>query len=153
MVNEFQTFAQVIDYAIDREIRSLLFYRAWARRVTDTELQGIFRQFADQELKHQKKLAKVKQGQCKYLKGDMPTLGLGIAEAVEETVPYPEMLIEEAMALAMTKEKQAYHLYLQLASNAETEDLADLFLNLANEEANHKVRLEIEYDERFSHVQ
>jgi len=153
MLGEFQTFEQVIDYAIDREIRSHLFYRAWARRVSDPILRQAFQQFSDQEFEHQKKLAKVKQGQCKYLKGDMPTLGLGIAEATEEITPYAEMSLAEALILAMNKEKQAYRLYLQLATDAETKSLADLFLNLANEEANHKVRLEIEYDDRFSHVE
>jgi len=153
MVAEFQTFGQVIDYAIDREIRSHLFYRAWARRVHDPVLREAFQQFSDQEFEHQKKLAKVKQGQCKYLTGDMPTLGLGLAEATEEITPYSDMSLAEALILAMNKEKQAYHLYLQLATGADTEDLADLFLNLANEEANHKVRLEIEYDDRFLHAE
>ena len=32
------------------------------------------------------------------------------------------------------------------------EQVIDYFLNLANEEANHKVRLEIEYDDRFLRV-
>lgn len=153
MTDAFQTFEQVIDYAIDREIRSLLFYRTWARRVDDPDLRGIFQQFADQEAQHQKKLAQVKQGKCKYLHGDMPTLGLGIAEATPEITPDPEMSVGDALLLAMNKEKQAYHLYLQLSANAERQDLADLFLNLANEEANHKVRLEIEYDDRFSHAE
>ncbi len=40
-------------------------------------------------------------------------------------------------------------MYLELALDARTEDQSDLFMILAHEEANHKVRIEIEYDDRF----
>jgi rubrerythrin len=47
----------------------------------------------------------------------------------------------------MKKEKAAYRLYLDLATAAGAGELADLFRSLAAEEAKHKLRFEIEYDD------
>ena len=40
-------------------------------------------------------------------------------------------------------------LYLNLASVAEAEELTDTFLALAQEEAKHKLRFEIEYEDEI----
>jgi rubrerythrin len=53
---------------------------------------------------------------------------------------YPELL-----ALAMTREKAAYRLYTNLASIAKSQKGKHIFLLLAQEEAQHKIALEIEY--------
>ena len=49
----------------------------------------------------------------------------------------------------MKKEKAAYRLYLDLAAVGEDEELTDMFLSLAQEEAKHKLRFEIEYDDEI----
>jgi rubrerythrin len=57
------------------------------------------------------------------------------------------MNYQDALVLAMKKEKAAFRLYLDLANEVQSEDQKDLFLALAQEEAKHKLRFEIEYDE------
>ena len=47
----------------------------------------------------------------------------------------------------MSQEKAAFKLYSTLADRAPNQDLKNLFLSLAQEEAKHKLRFEIEYDE------
>ncbi len=54
---------------------------------------------------------------------------------------------QNALILAMKKEKAAYRLYLNLAAVAEAEELTNIFLYIAQEEAKHKLRFEIEYDD------
>jgi len=49
----------------------------------------------------------------------------------------------------MKKEKAAFRMYNDLASKAKKPELKALFLNLAQEEAKHKLRFEVEYDEHF----
>lgn len=46
----------------------------------------------------------------------------------------------------MKKEKAAYRLYLGLAAQGITEKLTYLFIEFARQEANHKLRFELEYD-------
>jgi rubrerythrin len=45
------------------------------------------------------------------------------------------------------KEKASYRLYSDLAEQVDNEELKDTFLWLAGEEAGHKLRFEIEYDD------
>jgi rubrerythrin len=146
---KFETFDQVVEYAIDREVNARLLYLRIAHLSQDPELCALLEAFANQELEHQKKLARVKQRQFKMLDGDMPALDLGIADAAPEVAPYPDMSVSEALVLAMNKEKEAYRLYLQLAQGTDNSELKSLFEALANEEANHKVRMEIEFDDRL----
>ena len=54
---------------------------------------------------------------------------------------------QQALILAMNKEKAAFRMYTDLAAAAPEEGLRNTFLALAQEEAKHKLRFEIEYDE------
>jgi len=146
---KFETFDQVVDYAIDREINARLFYLHLAHFSEDPELCALLESFAEQELNHQKRLARIKQKQFRVLDGDMPALDLGIAEAAPDVEPYPDMSISEALVFAMNKEKYAYRLYHELSQKTDNPELKTLFAALANEEANHKVRVEIEFDDRL----
>lgn len=146
---KFETFDQIVDYAIDREIESRLLYLRLAHLSNDPELCQLLEQLAEQELTHQKKLARVKQKQFKMLDGDMPVLDLGIADAAPDVVPYPDMSVNEALVLAMNKEKYAFRLYFELSEQTDNPELRQLFLALANEEANHKVRMEIQFDDHL----
>jgi rubrerythrin len=146
---KFETFDQVIDFAIDREVDARLFYLRLAHVAEDPALCQFFESLADQELDHQKKLAKIKQGQFKMLDGDVPIPDLGIADAAPEVAPYPNMSLSEGLVLAMNKEKYAHRMYLELSQNAENPELKVVFSGLADEEANHKVGLEIKFDDHL----
>ncbi len=54
---------------------------------------------------------------------------------------------KDALVLARKKEKAAYRLYLDLAEITNSKEMKDAFLFLAQEEAKHKLRFEIEYDD------
>jgi rubrerythrin len=49
----------------------------------------------------------------------------------------------------MKQEKAAFRLYTDLAASTDDDAVRDLFLGLAQEEAKHKLRFEVEYDEDF----
>ena len=53
---------------------------------------------------------------------------------------------EYLLVLAMNREKAAFRIYTNLASIATEKECHDVLLGLAQEEAQHKLRLEIEYD-------
>ena len=146
---EFETFEKVIDFAIDREVNARLFYLRFAHASKDPALCLLLESLADEELQHQKKLARIKQGQFKMLDGDMPILDLGIADVAPEVEPYPDMSVSEALVLAMNREKQAFRMYLELSEHTDNLELKTLFSAMANEEANHKVRMEIAFDDRL----
>ena len=51
--------------------------------------------------------------------------------------------------VAMKKEKAAFRLYTDLAASTDDADLKATLLLLAQEEAKHKLRFELEYDEQI----
>ncbi|MEW5994541.1 MAG: ferritin family protein, partial [Candidatus Zixiibacteriota bacterium] len=56
---------------------------------------------------------------------------------------------QEALILAMKTEKAAFRLYNDLATATDDANLKQMFLSLAQEEAKHKLRFEIEYDDHI----
>jgi len=68
---------------------------------------------------------------------------------VAELTPHDNMNYQEALVVAMQAEKHAYMLYNDLAGKIDDVALKDLFLALAQEEAKHKLRFEVEYDEHI----
>ena len=146
---KFETFDQVMDFAIDREVDARLFYLRLAQISEDPTLCHLLESLADQELDHQKKLARIKQRQFRMLDGDTPIPDLGIADVAPDIEPYPDMSLSEALILAMNKEKYAYRMYLELSQKTDNPELKVLFSALANEEANHKVGLEIQFDDHL----
>jgi rubrerythrin len=72
---------------------------------------------------------------------------LKVGDYLVDVQPTADMTYQDALILAMKKEKAAYRLYNDLAVMSEDAGLRDVMLMLAQEEAKHKVRFEIEYDE------
>ena len=144
-MENFESAEEVLDFAIERETESQDFYMKLAERMENPKMREVFEKFATEELGHKMKLEAVKHGEI--LLGQKEITSLGIADYVVDVEPQPDMDYTEALVLAMRKEKVAYRLYLDLASVAEDEELTDMFLLLAQEEAKHKLRFEIEYDD------
>jgi rubrerythrin len=72
---------------------------------------------------------------------------LKIADYVVDVEPGPNMDYKDTLILAMKKEKASFHLYTDLAEVVENEAQRKMFLSIAQEEARHKLRFEIEYDD------
>ena len=71
---------------------------------------------------------------------------LKIADYVVGVEPTPNMDYKDVLILAMKKEKASFRLYTDLAAEVKNEAQSKTFLSLAQEEARHKLRFEIEYD-------
>lgn len=145
MKKELNTFEDALEFAIAREQDAEDFYRCWAGQVSDDAVSALFEEFAEEERLHQEKLVRVKQGQRALLTG-RPAPRFRTPLDVTTVKPQADMKLADAFAVAIKKEKAAYRFYLDMAVDAPTEALMKLFLDLAREEANHKVRFEIEYD-------
>ena len=72
---------------------------------------------------------------------------LTIGDHLEEVDLDTKLDYQQALILAMKAEKNADRLYNDLAGAADDENLKGMFLTLAQEEAKHKLRFEVEYDE------
>jgi len=145
-MDELNWADEIIDFAIEREVESNRFYAELANRMENPAMQKVFADFAKEELGHKAKLEALKAGGFQV--GEQKeTQSLQIADYVVDVEPTPDMAYSDALIVAMKKEKAACKLYLDLAAVAGTQEATDTFLWLAGEEAKHKLRFEIEYDD------
>ncbi|MDD5092273.1 MAG: ferritin family protein [Candidatus Wallbacteria bacterium] len=143
---KFGNLYEILDYAIREEEKSNHFYQDLSGRVTKKWIRDLMREFAAEELEHRSRLLDIKNGSRIIAQGQEVT-DLGLAEVTESAEPSADMDYQDALILAMKMEKAAYKLYSDLAYSVEDKVLKVLFKALAREEAGHKLRFELEYDE------
>jgi len=141
----FQSVDEILDFAVAKEEQSAQFYESLAAQVQQQAMAEVFREFAREELQHKAKLLGVKQGGTLAPAREQVT-DLKVAEYVVDVEPSPDMSYQDALILAMKMEKAAFKLYNDLAVSTTDAALRDTFLALAQEEARHKLRFELEYD-------
>jgi rubrerythrin len=140
-----ENFQQILDFAIEKEEEAYSFYNDLAKVTSKPEMRTVFLDFAQEEMGHKKKLLSLRTG--KTVNAVSPNIpDLKIADYTVDIVPKSDMDYQEALILAMKKEKSAFKLYSDLAKIVLEDNLKSLFLMLAQEEAKHKLRFELEYD-------
>jgi rubrerythrin len=144
-MNTFGSVDEALDFAISREIEANEFYVELAGRVASPAMKRLFEQFAGEEEGHRIKLEGVKRDRS-LLPAHNRITDLKISDYLVSADPSPDIGYQDALILAMNKEKAAFRMYVDLAEAATDSGLQALFRSLAQEEANHKLRFEIEYD-------
>ncbi|NIM57751.1 MAG: rubrerythrin [Candidatus Aminicenantes bacterium] len=147
-MDKFGSVNELLDFAIEKEEEANRFYMDLAGKMDRPSMQQVFKDFAGEELKHKEKLLGVKEGKL-LVSAESKVVDLKIGDYLVVVPPSPDMDYQEALILAMKKEKASFKLYTDLAATTEDGNLESLMLGLAQEEAKHKLRLEIEYDENF----
>ncbi len=145
-MENLETIEQVLEFAIERENEACVFYQTWADKSDDPTLNKVFLGLSEQERQHSEKLTAIRKGHTVFRFKDTRFPKIHLLDFVVEARLGPDLTLEDALALAMQREKVSYRLYLELAAEAEEESLVNVFISLAHEEANHRVRLEVEYD-------
>lgn len=140
---------EVLDFAIGEEEKSARLYSELAQRMEEPALRETLISFAAMEQQHKEKLLALKQSGVDLHPSRVEALDLKVAEYMVASEMRPDMSYQEILTLAMRREKAAHDLYMDLAAGATTADVRDAFLVLAQEEANHKLYFETEYDEQL----
>ncbi len=146
----FKSVDDILDFAIKNEEEAYEFYIALSKK-TKPSIKKTFEDFAQEELKHKEMLLKIKEdGELKPFKGKI--MDLKILESLKEDEKignYDAIEYADALKIAMKKEKETFLFYTKLAEKMDDENLKNTFLKLAQEEAKHKLRFEIAYDEHI----
>jgi rubrerythrin len=138
----------ILDFAIEREDESYKFYTDLSHLVEKPEMREVFERFAKEEKGHKEKLLGIKRGKL-LLPSAKKVTDLKIAEYVVDAQMSPDMDYQQALIVAMKKEKASFRLYTNLAATVDDANLSEVFQALAQEEAKHKLRFEIEYDDNI----
>ncbi len=145
-MNKWNSINEAIDYAIEQEEEAVAFYTALAEKTPDASSKSILEGFAKEEEGHKAKLEAVKAGVIPRT-ANAKVADLKIGDYLVDVEANPDMDYQDALIVAMKKEKAAFRLYSDLANLTDDPQLRSTFLFLAQEEAKHKLRFEIEYDE------
>lgn len=141
----FETIADVIALAIEREIAAA---RGYARIAAQAETPGL-RELAEdlrgQEIEHRRRLEELPAETLSGL-GAPSVPDLHIVDALADEPLRAGMSIQDLLIFAAKKEAQAIDLYDALARGAGPSGEGRVFLFLAGQERQHKLRIEAEYE-------
>ena len=145
-MSEFNSVEEILDYAIEMEQRAIDLYTRLADQTKTDHTRKVFLGFAGEERGHKSKLEAVKAGKTVVAQSGA-VQDLRIADYTSDVELSEQPTYEEILVFAMKLEKQAFRMYSDLAERTDSDELRELFLALAQEEAKHKLRFEVEYDE------
>lgn len=138
------TVDEILDFAIAGEKAATQFYLELAAKMDNDAMKKVFEDFAAEEKNHKAILEGVKQGKA-FESGEVADLK--IVDYVVDSDPRPDMEYQDALVLAMKREKAAFAMYSRLAEITQNQQTRRTFQILAQEEAKHKLRFETEYDQ------
>jgi rubrerythrin len=147
-MDPFESVDALLDFAIEKEEESNKFYLDLASKMEREHMKKVFEEFAGEEQGHLENLLTIKNDKIFTCPVER-IQDLKISDYLVDIKPDPNMDYQDALILAMKKEKATYKLYNDLIQMTDDENLKETLRCLAQEEAKHKLRLEIEYDEFF----
>ncbi len=147
-MSDWNSIDEIFDFAIKNEVEAAAFYRDLVTKSDSAQIRTIFEGFAREEDGHKAKLERVRAG-GEFKMPKEKIMDLKIADYLVDVEPEEGTDYQRALILAMHKEKAAFKLYTDLAAAADDQKVKDLMMSLANEEAKHKLRFEIEYDDNI----
>ena len=148
-MKSFESIEAVLEFAIAREEEAALYYQYLASKMKVEHMKQTFLDFAEEERGHKAKLMEVREGTLVLTEGEA-VIDLKIADYTVKSDKSDEDLdYQEALVLAMKREKASFRLYTNLAEMTPDEKMKALFRAMAQEEAKHKLRFELEYDEQI----
>ena len=145
-MKNFKDINEILDFAIQAEQGAVNLYTGLAENAKISDMKQVFLEFAKEEMGHKARLLKIKEEGIIDLPNEKVN-DLKISDYTGDVVHGDNMDYQETLILAMSQEKSAFKLYSKLAERSPNQQFKNLFLSLAQEEAKHKLRFELEYDE------
>lgn len=143
--NRFRSPAEVIAFAVRREIEAAGSYSRLAGLAKTPGLRELCLSLRGQEEEHRRRLEGLTADDLGRLEPAL-TADLGLVDALADEPLADDMTIQELLIFAARKEKGVAELYDLLARSNEAPKLRDLFRFLAGQEREHKLKLEAEYE-------
>jgi rubrerythrin len=144
---QFDSIDEVLELAIAKEQEAADLYRDLADKVRRPGMRETFLEFVREEEGHKVRLQRMRAGELAAVSRER-VQDLKIADYLVDAEVSPAMTYPEALLFAMKAEKAAFRLYSDLAASAADQQVAEVFRTLAQEEAKHKLRFELEYEDQ-----
>ena len=144
----FGSINGIIAFAVRREIEAAEGYARLAAEAATPALRALAEELRRQEESHRRLLEGLSGETLREL-GAAYVPDLHIVDALADETPAADMSVQDMLIFAAKKEAQAVALYESLARLAGGSDHRKLFAFLAGQEREHKLRLELEYEDRI----
>ncbi len=145
-MKKFESVNEILDFAIEQEQKAIDFYTELTENARTEDMKLVFEEFIKEEISHKARLMQIKTDGImtlqEYKLKDLKIADYIVAEKSNNTLTY-----EQALRLAMNREKASFKLYTALSEKVADSNLKKIFQLLAIEESKHKLRFELEYDE------
>jgi len=142
---ELHSIDEVLEFAIAREVEAHELYMYLAQRVESLAMRRICEEFASTELEHKAKLEleMMKAGKVVSERGQ-PVFN--ISDYIGQAGNPIDMNYKELLVFAIKKEETSVRLYSDLANILGDKESREVLLALADEENQHRLQFEIEYN-------
>lgn len=146
--NRFRSIADIISFAIEREIEAAAGYARIASLARTPGLRELCLSLRQEEESHRRLLEGLtKVAIAKLAPSYVPDLH--IVDNLADEKLSDDMSLQELLIFAARKEGRAVELYESLARMAEASGQERIFRFLAGQERDHKLKLEAEYEKQI----
>jgi rubrerythrin len=146
-MGEGSSIEEILELAITREVEAHQFYLDLVRRTKNPMMKKVFRELAEEELEHKAKF------ELEIMKGGKVVItaekaaDFNLSSYLENAEDVREMDYKDMLIMAIAKEKRSVRFYIELAALVKDKESRDVLISLAEEEAKHEARFQIEYDQ------
>tara|TARA_B100000959_G_C14714690_1_gene514355 strand:- start:26 stop:484 length:459 start_codon:yes stop_codon:yes gene_type:complete len=140
--------SEIMDMAIQFETDASEFYATAADIAKDAAAKTMLKEFAAIELKHKQKLESFDLSDVAHEHHIVAkTHDLHVSDYLVDKEITPDSTSQDIMVHAMKREQKAYEFYARMLKSVTSEEVRNLFEELAEEELEHKEKIEVEYDD------
>lgn len=145
-MNDKLSCTQILELALDKERQAYEFYKEASEMVRNSNAKMLFDLLATEEKKHVARIEfeLIKSGKTTPQTEDI--LDLNDLDFVIEVPPQMKEIYLDILLGAINKEHESFKLYISLLSIADSPESINILESLIEEEARHKLLLEIKYN-------
>ncbi|MFP4088353.1 MAG: ferritin family protein [Desulfobacteraceae bacterium] len=148
---KFQSFEEIMDYAVEKEKEAAAFYEDASKNEKFSGVKEVLESFAAEERNHQAMLEGfTRENIDHYTVEKIPNLKR--SDYLVDMEYQPGMSYADILKLAMKREEKAFKFYSDFGEQAASPEHRKLFDILAQEEAKHKLKLETIYDDYMAEM-
>ena len=145
-----KTVTELLELALQRETEAYNFFKEAAASVDNPTVKMLFDLFAIEEERHIAKVEFELLKTGKVIPDVDRVLNMNDLDFVVEVPPELKSTYLDILAGAITKEQNAFDVYIDLLSTVDCEETREILKGLAEEEMRHKVMLEMKYNHASS---
>ncbi|HGE69624.1 TPA: rubrerythrin [Candidatus Poribacteria bacterium] len=142
------TFKDIISFAIEWEKESAKLYEEMGKLAKKPNAKLMFEAFEKEEIKHREILENLSPEKIAKIK-PKKAIDLKISDYLIDMTFKPDIEYQDALIIAMKREEKAVKMYTDLLNKIDDPEAQKLIQFLIQEESNHKLRLETEYDDNI----